>query len=1294
MGEAISMDEALAAFQELQLKQSELSKTFKSLQSSGVEGDYGMPQLIIFGMQSSGKSSVLERISRTRFPTDKTRFVTEIMLHRRLSPEAKITYESAPSSNSVKETLFTTDVKPDGFTVSNEFSMIEKIHKDFLEERADATPRDYVLKIEIAGPSYPDMTFVELPGLRTSGKDESPEEDSFVHGLAEKYMKNKASLILAVLSAKVDYRQQEEVLKVVERFDPNHERTLGIVTHTDTLQLNSEEENTFIELVKNKKARLKLGWHALRNGPSDDRYNSEDLCNKKEMEFFRNGSWAAVPTCCVGLGALQTRLNRAIFDRMKEYIPDMVGNVEKKISENKAKLEKLGPPRATIQEQRAYLLGISSKCERIIAQALNGTYSDGFFTSEARMGAPDFRKLRSVIRDLNEDFAEAIELRGAHRIITDSDTRLQIKESLKREAKPYLDGWEPVYITRTAFEAEVAEQARRSRGVEMPGHINQYLVESLFRIHSKPWEEIARRHVMTVGEVVEHFVHSLFEYLADEQVLPALSCAILDPALNKMKDMLLGKLEELTASMKEGHPQLLGRTYLTQIQKSQSKRQFQDLARRLGLPLDPNQNPSTVTVFLGDLQRPTSNPELPSSQVSATEIIDLMQAYYDLAIVIFMNNVANLAIENCLLRPLESIFTSITVINMDDEHIEDLASEPTAVREQRDLLNYQLEKLQTGLSTLKSYEFSQPRPEGLNVFPELHKRSIFTKDSVFSLYANRKRDHSLTTENKDKGMPSTTIPPTGGAFGRTAVLSSSLAPVFSSTSVTSPSTRPLGTLTNTPAAPTLGSISGSGFEGWSSAKSGFQDLSIGESSKSSVFLETDSSDWGNKKAAAARASVEPTVTCSNEQLVRTYHPSLSQVDGVYAVQDSYEKWIWVVAPGPKPTTMTTHAGGREIHLYPVGITEHTTTMWRHYQSDPRAALNSRKFLSPDDLHVLREMFPSAVGVRVFMSGFVVILFKTRVDIEKSWLEDGFASEFGNLRLRYDVLEAEPTQKVLFRGAAVASQPDCLETNAALGLKIRFASGQNAITVPTHAFVTFRTITTSPMLRIANWYTQIKRRLARFAPIRRGPSEPVVGTARHQPTITTDSHLEDLPRVVSSDHTPRVVGWGSYKDVLDGRPVFATGFNIATGNITTRSGHGVSGRAQRAIVEGSQYLWDREALSQNVSILWRTENDEGPLGGLSGTALCLGQPSDRTCLAVCFQNFETPLYSRAYLEDDHRGPPPEYSRRPRVKGGFLLPADVRAAEILCDEAETSFGSGTYPTRERASTELRRSFSSHH
>lgn len=182
-------------------------------------------------------------------------------------------------------------------------------------------------------------------------------------------------------------------------------------------------------------------------------------------------------------------------------------------------------------------------------------------------------------------------------------------------------------------------------------------------------------------------------------------------------------------------------------------------------------------------------------------------------------------------------------------------------------------------------------------------------------------------------------------------------------------------------------------------------------------------------------------------------------------------------------------------------------------------------------------------------------------------------------------------------------------------------------------------------------------------------------------------------MVTPNHTPQVSGWGAYKDVLDGNPVFVTGFNVSTGNQIRRIGTGISRRAHQAIVEGSQYFWDKELLSQSVSILWRTQNDQDSLQGLSGTALCLGLVSDKTCLAVCFQNFESPLRPQASLNEDHRGTPSHEYPGIRIKGGFLLPPEMRECQILCDAPETPAGSATYPSRERATAGLRRSFSSH-
>lgn len=75
-----------------------------------------------------------------------------------------------------------------------------------------------------------------------------------------------------------------------------------------------------------------------------------------------------------------------------------------------------------------------------------------------------------------------------------------------------------------------------------------------------------------------------------------------------------------------------------------------------------------------------------------------------------MENVAILGIENCLLYPLQSIFTSETVNNMDDSKIRELASEPSFIQEERGRLAQELEKLETGLQTLKIFDSKMPSP--------------------------------------------------------------------------------------------------------------------------------------------------------------------------------------------------------------------------------------------------------------------------------------------------------------------------------------------------------------------------------------------------------------------------------------------------------------------------------------------------------------------------------------------------------------------------------------------------------
>ena len=177
-------------------------------------------------------------------------------------------------------------------------------------------------------------------------------------------------------------------------------------------------------------------------------------------------------------------------------------------------------------------------------------------------------------------------------------------------------------------------------------------------------------------------------------------------------------------------------------------------------------------------------------------------------------------------------------------------------------------------------------------------------------------------------------------------------------------------------------------------------------------------------------------------------------------------------------------------------------------------------------------------------------------------------------------------------------------------------------------------------------------------------------------------------------TACVVGWASYEDVQAEKPMFVTALNVQNGNPINRAGHGVSATDKAALYEGAQHLWEKENLMQDISILWRTEREFDSLKGFSGAVLCLGKQEDKTCLAVCFQNFEFPMISETELLTEHRPACDVNDMREHalVKGGFLLPEEIRASEILCRPSATPPTPSTFPARSDRQANLRKSFSS--
>ncbi|CBF81685.1 putative dynamin GTPase [Aspergillus nidulans FGSC A4] len=711
------------ALHQLQQQQSKLLDKIDDLRNIGVGSLVELPQLIVCGNQSSGKSSVLEAISRVRFPAKSnvcTRFATEVILRRNPVSRIKISIEPGPSRINEEERKRLQSFRHEQFSTKNDLpALIEKAKECMgVSESGGLGFSDDILKVEISGPDKPELTLVDLPGLYYStSREQGLAGIGIVRSLTEKYMQNSRSIILAVISAKTDYHLQE-VLNIAARFDPGGKRTLGIITQPDILEANSEEEDTYLQFMKNEKVRLHLGWHALRNRSFETRDVSDNARDEQEKEFFSQGRWTSLPREVLGVDTLRRRLSSVLLEHIRHNLPGLIGDIQQKISDREQRLAKLGSPRSTIQQQRGFLLQISSSFERIAAQALNGMYADPFFggLGDAK-GTSDIRRLRAVLRQLNELFAEAMSIRGCRRTIVDESTSgsASTTASMPGSENPYIDGWAAEYIDRGALEAEVSKQARENRGIELPGSANQLLVGSLFRDQSHPWEELAKAHLLRACDSVRYFVFLVLQYLADEHTSSLLAASVIEPELERMKQALFDKLDELTAHRKRGHPLPVGTSFLAQMQKARSQRLLRSLKLDLLRPgKQSDTEDGTIAYSIKTLEQAITDLEMSRDGFAAAEIIDQMQAYYDTAILTFVDNVAILGIENCLLYPLQRIFTSQVVNDMEVSQIQSLAAEPSYVTEERKRLSQELEKLQAGLRTLNLFK---PMPiDGLSIF--------------------------------------------------------------------------------------------------------------------------------------------------------------------------------------------------------------------------------------------------------------------------------------------------------------------------------------------------------------------------------------------------------------------------------------------------------------------------------------------------------------------------------------------------------------------------------------------------
>lgn len=634
--EGISLDSA--ALGQLQAEQKELLDTIDDLRKHGVDRFVDLPQIIVVGDQSSGKSSVLEAISRVRFPVRDglcTRFATELVLRADTRTKVDVTIQPSPSSNQEVQPFSETDFDKDELP-----RIIEDAKRRMLVDGAGFS--EDVLRIEIRGPNLTQLTLVDLPGFyHSEDENQSAAGRQVVDRLAERYMSRKNSIILAIVSARNQVILQK-VLSKVKEHDRNTERTLGIITKPDLLTPGSQDEESFVRLAKNadNSHKLSRGWHLLRNRGQNEQECTHEERDNAERDFFTSGPWPSIPASNRGIDSLRAKLSKTLLQHIKDNLPGLIQGIEEQLSVRLTRLRQLGSPRSTPDELRSYLDRIASQFEKLSRNAVERNYSDEFFgglypdTSGRNATNGRVRKLRALVRDLNRSFAYILETKGSSCIILPRNQNQSSDEDVPEtpDVPQYLqilvDQYrfeDPRKVSFEAMSADLENFSSENQGTEFPGTSNDRIAVKLFQYQSGPWEEIARFHLKLVLDTVKAFAEVLLENIigTDSRTLSTIMRDVVHPFFDQKTSELENKLKELLLHYKSGYPQPLDADFRSGLATRRRKNQTEEAMQYLSAHR-PDILTDAAREELRTLQQPT-----PTGGFGVEGLIDKAETYYE-----------------------------------------------------------------------------------------------------------------------------------------------------------------------------------------------------------------------------------------------------------------------------------------------------------------------------------------------------------------------------------------------------------------------------------------------------------------------------------------------------------------------------------------------------------------------------------------------------------------------------------------------------------------------------------------
>ncbi|XP_069716368.1 dynamin-1-like protein isoform X4 [Phaenicophaeus curvirostris] len=327
-----------------------------------------LPQIVVVGTQSSGKSSVLESlVGRDLLPRG-TGVVTRRPLILQLvhvSPEdgrktagdeSEIDAEEWGKFLHTKNKIYT-DFDEIRQEIENETERISGNNKGISPEP---------IHLKIFSSNVVNLTLVDLPGMTKVPVGDQPKDIELqIRELILQFISNPNSIILAVTAANTDMATSE-ALKIAREVDPDGRRTLAVITKLDLMDAGTDA----MDVLMGRVIPVKLGIIGVVNRSQLDINNKKSVADSIRDEYgFLQKKYPSLANRN-GTKYLARTLNRLLMHHIRDCLPELKTRINVLAAQYQSLLNSYGEP---VEDKSATLLQLITKFATEYCNTIEGT---------------------------------------------------------------------------------------------------------------------------------------------------------------------------------------------------------------------------------------------------------------------------------------------------------------------------------------------------------------------------------------------------------------------------------------------------------------------------------------------------------------------------------------------------------------------------------------------------------------------------------------------------------------------------------------------------------------------------------------------------------------------------------------------------------------------------------------------------------------------------------------------------------------------------------------------------------